>query len=827
MFQDDDPWADFNLSQSIGIPRFEDSQPENLFNLGLSVSQEIPIGASLDYDESGEAHFLPRSNSMSLFPGLPFFERSLSNQFDLTATTTTTATSTTTTQSDQPVIERQTSLLCTSSELSADGQESTEEPNLKRKNGYGEEDAQQKKRKTDEAPPPQYFSSYPNPAPSIPLVPSVPVSSISSNPAGLSVVPTIPRPMILSSPPPTVRITRSLARMHPNSPATPPPTVLTTTSPSASVPNTPFSGDEAAYNYMQVNEPLPTDGRLVAISKRQAHLMGFYEGLPESSVAHLQRAEQMLKQVKQLYEGQEQAIEEIKKKQNNELKIRFAIFSQGTIDEAMLGSSQERCQQLIEEQERLLKQQSLELQRLSEIIKTIVLDSFTLHAVRTLVISIQLQAQQLAILREELVEDMKWALSRGEGYPGIVDPLGLSTWRLVIIEQPLPHVMFKCKQIEVSFTIGIVTGARGLELPHNFSRDVQCILDVPEGIQEEQANVQPLDNFVALLDIHQRQAIFNQLKVNISTRMTMVSLKFGMKKPTQNKAESAASKPRAKARGRCTPRGGRGKGNNYDEEEHTPENETRGQLEDTENGLVSPMSYPFIVITHENQWVEAASKLLLVDCFSGCTEVPWAQFANTMHTHFLSSIKQDLASPTRPLQLYELKHFHQKLLGGRDVVTLHNAQTFFAWFGHVQRTIRFKKHISNLWNEGLVFGFMAKEVCEQILAPMEPGVFIIRFSDSRPGLFAVAYVSTSLLPKHESAYEVKHYLVNTQDTGSNKSLPDFLRSLGILSHILKIDPVTGGTTKIAKDVALNKYYTKQKGNGTPLKGYVNNIHSGV
>lgn len=78
--------------------------------------------------------------------------------------------------------------------------------------------------------------------------------------------------------------------------------------------------------------------------------------------------------------------------------------------------------------------------------------------------------------------------------------------------------------------------------------------------------------------------------------------------------------------------------------------------------LVSPMSYPFIVITHENQWVEAASKLLLADCFSGCTEVSWPQFANTLHSHFLSAIKQDPANPTRALQLYELKYFHTKLL---------------------------------------------------------------------------------------------------------------------------------------------------------------------
>lgn len=61
----------------------------------------------------------------------------------------------------------------------------------------------------------------------------------------------------------------------------------------------------------------------------------------------------------------------------------------------------------------------------------------------------------------------------------------------------------------------------------------------------------------------------------------------------------------------------------------------------------------------------------------------------------------------------------------------------------------------------LVFAFMSKEACENLLANENPGVFIIRFSDSRPGLFALAYVSTTTLPK-STQYEVKHYLVNTQ-----------------------------------------------------------------
>ena len=83
----------------------------------------------------------------------------------------------------------------------------------------------------------------------------------------------------------------------------------------------------------------------------------------------------------------------------------------------------------------------------------------------------------------------------------------------------------------------------------------------------------------------------------------------------------------------------------------------------TDNILISSCSYPFIVITHENQWVEAASKLLMMDCFSGQNEVSWPQFANTLHSHFLSNTRQDESNPQRSLQLYEFSYFHEKFLG--------------------------------------------------------------------------------------------------------------------------------------------------------------------
>jgi len=55
----------------------------------------------------------------------------------------------------------------------------------------------------------------------------------------------------------------------------------------------------------------------------------------------------------------------------------------------------------------------------------------------------------------------------------------------------------------------------------------------------------------------------------------------------------------------------------------------------------STPSYPFIVITNESQWCEAAGKLILADAFTGLNEISWSEFANALHHHFLKATRQE------------------------------------------------------------------------------------------------------------------------------------------------------------------------------------------
>lgn len=100
------------------------------------------------------------------------------------------------------------------------------------------------------------------------------------------------------------------------------------------------------------------------------------------------------------------------------------------------------------------------------------------------------------------------------------------------------------------------------------------------------------------------------------------------------------------------------------------------------------------------------------------------------------------------------------------------------------------------------------------LANQEVGTFMMRFSESYPGLFAIAYVSEDM------ADRVKHYLVKPDDTGSQKTLPDFLRDKPQFQHIYQLDIYTGQLHRYPKDTVFHNFYSKTKRLNSEDNGYV-------
>jgi hypothetical protein len=440
-------------------------------------------------------------------------------------------------------------------------------------------------------------------------------------------------------------------------------------------------------------------------------------------------------------------------------KLKIQIEEYKVIQSKMLQSHDLNViKTLVEQQQKLMTTIQIALQHLFAIVMNIVLDAESLHKLRMLVSNYQLQMQRLDLFRQEC-----------KHYAENQQTTGVCALR--IMEQPLPQILFKGKQIEEQYTLCLLTGTT-----QNFDgfSEVRAVLVGPEQKEGKESKkkkeVATLENASAAFDSYEHQALFASIKVNISTRMTPVHFKFGLQVRNGDFSMQVESGP----------------------------------------------SYPFIVITNESQWCEAAGKLLHADAFAdNAHEITWAQYANTLQSHFLRSTWQNSAAPVRPIQFYEFRYFHQKFFNGQARVTQTQANKFWEWFGQILQTIRFKRHIAQLWENGIIYGFMTKEECNKALATQSLGTFLIRFSESNPGMFAIAYVYEK---QTDGVEKIKHFLVKSEDIGSNKSLPDFLREKELFQYLLKIEPETGKLTRMSKETGFKEFYSKRKMTQPP-KGY--------
>jgi len=228
----------------------------------------------------------------------------------------------------------------------------------------------------------------------------------------------------------------------------------------------------------------------------------------------------------------------------------------------------------------------------------------------------------------------------------------------------------------------------------------------------------------------------------------------------------------------------------------------------------SPPSLPFVVITNEIQWEEVEELLLRKDCFMDNSEIPWYQLCNTLQRHFLRSTRQDPTRPDRYLSRLDFQYFHSKFFDSKDVINMEYFQRFWDWFGKSLQVMRYQRHIKEMWQEGLIYGYMSKEGVQDSLINQEPGVFIIRFSESQPGQFAIGYVGVM--------GDLKHYLAS--DVSTKKLLADFLAESCQFLTLLQCTGFSNNKPcfkKVPKLDALKNYCAAAKESPTTnrLKGY--------
>jgi len=240
--------------------------------------------------------------------------------------------------------------------------------------------------------------------------------------------------------------------------------------------------------------------------------------------------------------------------------------------------------------------------------------------------------------------------------------------------------------------------------------------------------------------------------------------------------------------------------------------------------IESNSSQPFIVITNDCQWEGSEGTLLKNDAFSEQIEIQWPHFVNILQRHFLRATRQLPLQPARALSMYDFEFLNKQFFGDKQILSHKHYDSFWTWFGKSLQTLRYKRHIATLWQNGLITMFISRDRVQGALKDQGTGCFMILFSAAYPGQLEIAYNSETGDTKDGMLQcLVKFYLVQPNDTsGSKRTLPDFLNECRQFSHLLQqVAETPDGPIykRYVKDQVLEPYYSKQRNSFTVADGY--------
>ncbi|XP_030643490.1 signal transducer and activator of transcription 1-alpha/beta-like [Chanos chanos] len=137
--------------------------------------------------------------------------------------------------------------------------------------------------------------------------------------------------------------------------------------------------------------------------------------------------------------------------------------------------------------------------------------------------------------------------------------------------------------------------------------------------------------------------------------------------------------------------------------------------------------------------------------------------------------------------------------------------SFWHWLHSTLQLI--KNHLLDLWNDGLIMGFVNKEQEKFLLKDKQPGTFLLRFSEScRDGGITITFIETSQFGEHE-IHSVKPY---TKYDLKNLSFADIIHNYKLLDSLcIPEDPLLFLYPDIPKDKAFRPYYSKPSEDASP------------
>jgi len=152
---------------------------------------------------------------------------------------------------------------------------------------------------------------------------------------------------------------------------------------------------------------------------------------------------------------------------------------------------------------------------------------------------------------------------------------------------------------------------------------------------------------------------------------------------------------------------------------------------------------PMIVVTNTKQWEGAQAGLLIEELFYQNVDCSRSYFAfcNLLQKTFVTSVIPG-SGFKRALAVAELQFLAHRMDPNfpRISITESVFKQFWSWFGPILHLLKFKKFFLELWNKGLLCGFVSKETAKLMLKDAKKGSFLLRFSaSSAKGSLAVAY----------------------------------------------------------------------------------------
>ncbi|XP_021955886.1 signal transducer and activator of transcription 5B isoform X2 [Folsomia candida] len=226
---------------------------------------------------------------------------------------------------------------------------------------------------------------------------------------------------------------------------------------------------------------------------------------------------------------------------------------------------------------------------------------------------------------------------------------------------------------------------------------------------------------------------------------------------------------------------------------------------------VRTLSMPVVVTSHGSQDATAVATILWDNAFGLMgripfqvpNRVPWVDVAQLMSAKFLSVTG-------RPLSEDNLRCLRQKAFRGnshsehitwaefcKDSLPERNF-SFWQWVYAALKNIERKEtHLKDLWIAGLLVGFIDRDVSSSMLSYREPGTFMLRFSDSKPGSISISVVNEDrsvfcIAPMDENELKQKRLANCIRDLDKLKFLfPDIPKDQAFSSFYSNVETSTG------------------------------------